>query len=464
MQDNSSIGELLGLDVSKITKDRLYRISHRLYAEKDGLENHLSRRTNELFDLQYKIILYDLTNTCFEGEMRGSGIARRGRSKEKRSDCPLLVLALVVNVEGFIKYSSIYEGNKADWATLGDMLDKLYVATRQEPALAQKPTVVLDAGIATEDNLKMLTGKGYAYVCVSRSLLKKYAVAEETVPVTVMDRRKRLIELVQVLPGEVDESTDREYCLKVVSPQKALKEASMNELFCKRFEEGLELIRKSITSKGGVKKYDKVNQRIGRLKQRYPSAYRMYDIRLEKNPADVCTAMAWERIPEAVLENKDSHGVYFLRTSLTDKNEKLIWTIYNCIREIEQSFRTLKTDLDLRPIYHKTDDASQAHLHLGMLAYWVVNTLRYQLKPQGITADWRELVRIMNTQKCVTTTLVNDRGEHISIRCCSKPSQKVALIYDALNLKQAPFIRKKSVVLKIDPDPQPIADRQKDTG
>jgi transposase len=458
IQENSSIAEILELDASKITKDHLYRISHRLFAEKEGLEQHLSRKTNELFDLQDKIILYDLTNTYFEGEMRTSHIAKRGRSKEKRSDCPLLVLALVVNVEGFIKYSAIYEGNKADSATLGDMIDKLQLATSE---ISRKPIVVIDAGIATEANLALIVEKGYDYVCVSRSNLKEYSPVQGTSPVTVFDRKNRRIELVQV---QTAESNDSEYYLQVTSPAKALKEESMYRQFMQRYEEGLALIAKGIANKGGVKKYDKVNQRIGRLQQKYPSGHRMYRINLQKNDKDTCTGMTWELVQEASVEKQDSYGVYFLRTSLVGKPQEVIWTIYNCIREIENSFRTLKTDLDLRPIFHKTDDASQAHLHLGMLAYWVVNTVRHQLKACGVTSEWRELVRVMNTQKCVTTTMINDRNEHISIRCCSQPSPKVALVYDTLKLKPAPFVRKKSVVRKMEPEINRKIDLQKDTG
>jgi hypothetical protein len=123
----------------------------------------------------------------------------------------------------------------------------------------------------------------------------------------------------------------------------------------------------------------------------------------------------------------------------------------------------LKSDLDLRPVFHKTDDASKAHIHLGLLAYWLVNTIRHPLKGKGITSDWRELLRIMNTQKCVTTTMVNDRRQHLSVRRCSRPEPKVALLYEALQLKPAPFIRKKSVVLKIEPDDTRSFDLQKDT-
>jgi transposase len=446
MQENSAICELLGLDAGKVTKDKLYRISHKLYANHEGLENHLSRKTNELFALQDKIIIFDLTNTYFEGEMRESELARRGRSKEKRSDCPLIVLALVVNVEGFIKYSAVYEGNKADCKTLGAMIDKLSAATVKSVEKSEKsenPVVVIDAGIATEDNLKMIIDKGFDYVCVSRKSLKNYAVPEGVSPVTVSDNKKRPIELIQV---QTEGATDREYYLKVISPTKSLKEAAMNKQFFNRYEEGLALILKGITTKGGVKKYDKVNRRLGRLAQKYPSAHRLYEIRIEKDEKEVCTSMTWEKKAQAATDKENTFGVYFLRTCIKEANEKLVWTVYNCIREIESSIRTLKTDLDLRPVFHKTDDASRAHLHLGIMAYWVVNTIRHQLKGEGITSDWRELVRIMNTQKCVTTNLTNDKGQRLSVRCCSKPATKAALLYDALKMKHAPFIRKKSVV------------------
>ena len=138
--------------------------------------------------------------------------------------------------------------------------------------------------------------------------------------------------------------------------------------------------------------------------------------------------------------------MYFLRTSLDENDEKTLWLIYNIIREIEYTFRVLKTDLDLRPIYHKTDDAAMAHLHLGLLAYWLVSTIRYQLKQKGFTSSWREIVRIMNTQKCVTTSIENVKSQTISIRQCTEPNSKVKQIYDTMNYKYVPFWRKKSVV------------------
>ena len=140
--------------------------------------------------------------------------------------------------------------------------------------------------------------------------------------------------------------------------------------------------------------------------------------------------------------------VYILRNSIQELDEHTFWSIYNIIREIEYTFRVLKTDLDLRPIYHKTDQASMAHLNLGILAYWLVSTIRYQIKQKGVHSDWRQIVRKMNTQKCVTTSVVNINQETISIRQCTEPTKEVKAIYDLL--KYAPFTRKKSVVHSIE--------------
>jgi len=445
LKENTCICELTGYPLEKITKNKLYKISKKLYREKELLELYLSKKTNTLFDLEDKIILYDLTNTYFEGAKRNSQLARFGRSKEKRNDCPLIVLALVVNVEGFIKYSTIFSGNMADCKTLGDIIDNLRTVTSTSE---KRAIVVIDAGIATRENLELLKQKNYDYVCVSRSNLKQYKEAE-TDPVRVKDNRNREIELREV----VVENGDSEYYLKVNSPLKVLKESSMHSLFVQRFEDELKKITASIHKKGGVKKYAKVCERIGRLKAKYRSVNKMYSIEIEKDSKDKCTQIKWSLNPQAVVEKQEEHGVYFLKTSLKKaegnaEQEALTWTIYNCIRNIESSIRTLKTDLDLRPVFHQTDEACKAHLHLGLLAYWLVNTIRYKLKKNNINVEWKEIVRIMNTQKAVTTCVENDKNQIIRIRKCSEPTEKVKLIYDALKYKHAPFIRKKSVVNK----------------
>ena len=455
IKENSSVCEVTGYEMDALTKDRLYRISKKLYSVKEQLEEHLSVRTNELFDIEDKIVLYDLTNTYFEGRKLGSKLAQYGRSKEKRSDAKLVVLALVVNPEGFIKYSSILEGNMADSKTLEGMINKLRVKTSES---ARKALVVIDAGIATEENLAMIKAKGYDYLCVSRSNLKNYKAEAGAATVTVTDNRKQKIDLCRVKSGR---NTD--YYLKVESQAKEAKERSMNQQFRTRFEAGLQKIAGSLTRKGGVKQEDKVYERIGRLKQKYPSIHRYFDIEIETNEVATLKSKKKNRqvaqekmrivttIKWAIKQDVDINarsGIYFLRTSLDSNTEEIVWQFYNTIREIEATFRTLKTDLDLRPIYHKKDESTMAHLHLGLLAYWLVNTVRHQLKKQGIHSGWREIVRTMNTQKAVTTLAQNVHDEVIMIRRCSEPNPQVRKIYDASKYKYAPFKKKKSVVHK----------------
>ncbi|HKG68260.1 MAG TPA: IS1634 family transposase, partial [Segetibacter sp.] len=433
IKQNSSVCELTGYPMEKITKDKLYDISKRLYKVKEDLEKHLSKRTNELFDLNDKIILYDLTNTYFEGSMRSSKIAKFGKSKEKRNDARLVVLAVVINTEGFLKYSQIFEGNISDSKTLEKIITELSSRTS---STERHPIVVLDAGIATEDNLKLLKKNKFDYMCVSRSGMSKYSVDTDSSPIKISDKKEQPITLQKVT---VDNSSDT--WLRVHSTGKALKESGMNSRFSQRFEQGLSQIKESLGKKSGVKKQEKVWQRIGRLKTKYQSIHKYYDINTEANNKGIITNITWK---QKALDKKEGH--YLLRTTLNEKDEQMRWTIYNIIREIEATFRTLKTDLDLRPIYHKTDEASMAHLHLGLLAYWVVNTIRYQLKQKGIKNEWSDLVRIMSSQKIVTTTMDNEYDQQIIIRQCSEPTEAVTNIYTALKYKSKPFTRKKSVV------------------
>jgi hypothetical protein len=433
IKENSAVCELTGYPTEKITKDKLYDISKCLYKVKEDLEKHLSKCTNELFDLTDKIILYDLTNTYFEGSMRSSKKAKFGKSKEKRSDARLIVLAVVVNTEGFLKYSQIFEGNIADSKTLKQIICELSSRTS---STERHPIVVLDAGIATEDNLKLLKEHNFDYMCVSRSNMKKYSVDADSKPIEILDKKKQALTLQKIT---VEGNTDT--WLRVHSQAKALKESGMNSRFSQRFEQGLSQIKESLDKKSGIKKQEKVWERIGRLKAKYQSIHKYYDIDTQANNKGAVTNIIWKQKP---LEKKE--GYYLLRTTLDQKDEQVQWTIYNTIREIEATFRTLKTDLDLRPVYHKTDEASMAHLHLGLLAYWVVNTIRHQLKQKNIRNEWRDIVRIMNTQKIVTTTMENDHNQQIIIRQCSEPTDQVNKIYTALKYKPQPFSRKKSVV------------------
>ena len=337
---------------------------------------------------------------------------------------------------------------------------------------ATKAIVVIDAGIATDENLQLFIDNGFDYISVSRSKLKDYKIVEGSMPVEVEDRKHQKISL-----QKVESEKHNDFFLKIESEAKRKKEESMNNRFQEGFEKGLKSISVSLSKKSGIKLEQKVFERIGRLKQKYPSIHKHYDISYdieiktvtnkktkEKREVRKVKSLSWH-IKDSVDINETS-GIYFLRTSLQD-TETIVWEGYNTIREIESTFRTLKTDLDLRPIYHKRDDATMAHLNLGLLAYWVVNTIRFQLKrreetspvAETISVDnqqketsinfcWKEIVRMLNTQKAVTTTAQNKYEEVIFIRRCSEPNAKVQAIYDKLKYKQQPFSKRKFVVHK----------------
>ena len=413
----------------------IYKVAPSLFELKDRLENHLCKKTDDLFNITNRIAIFDLTNFYFEGRKEGSRKAQFGRSKEKRSDCKLLVLALCINREGFIRYSSILAGNTADPNSLPDMVDTLNSKTRVPDDPKDKVLVCLDAGIATEENLQKIKEKGYNYLCVSRRRLTDYEIAPNAQAVTVLDSKQQPIKLTQVKHEE-----DGDYYLEINSPAKQLKETSMNRKFKERFEEELQKAKDSLTKKNGTKNYEKVIERVGRARQKYPSISKYYvidyiadDPKNPKNMADI----QW-RI--AVPENVDKQsGIYFLRTNVPTFDEKTTWDYYNLTREIECTNRQLKTDLNLRPVHHKKDDRSDAHLFLGLLSYWIVNTIRYKLKQTGETCFWTEIVRRLSTQKAVTTEATNALGEKVHMRLCSEPNKSADDIYERLKYKKMPF-------------------------
>ena len=448
IKQNSAIDELTGYDTQKLTKDKLYQSALRLYSVKDQLEKHLSHKTNELFDIHDKIVLYDLTNAYFEGKYTNSQLAKYGRSKEKRNDAKLVVLALVVNIFGFIKYSAVHQGNMADCKNLSLMIDKLSHCTN-----TQKPVVVIDAGIATEENLAMIRHRGYDYLCVSRIRLKDYQPIPGKLTVLMETKSKRNVRI-----RAISTAKNTDYYLEVASEDKWETQNSMRSQFEQRFELELQKIEHSINTKGGTKKIAKVHQRIGRARQRYPSVQYYYDIEVVENKdIHTATTINWSKNEQKYAGKTQSMGLYFLRTNLLIKDEVLIWNIYNTIREIESSFRTLKTDLDLRPVYHKSDEGTLAHLHLGLLAYWLVNTVRYKLKAHGINSNWQEIVRTGNTQKIITTTGTNTAGISISVRKCSEPDEQLKKIQSILLMPSRPFSKRKSVVHKPEPKKKQIA-------
>ncbi|MCX6159713.1 MAG: IS1634 family transposase [Ignavibacteriae bacterium] len=435
IKDNSAVKELLFGSPVSISRHQLYKSGIKLYQCKETLETHLSHKTNELFDIEDTIILYDLTNTYFEGRKTKSEKAKFGPSKEKRSDARLLALALICNQQGFVKYSKIYSGNISDPSTLCETIDELTIKTSVQ---SRKPMVVIDAGISTKENLLKIKERGYDYLCVTRSKLKDYIVSQSSKGlIEVFDKRGQKIEI-----QHVEKEGESDKFLYVRSHAKAKKEAQMGAYFSQHYEEELQNMESSLHKKGGTKKIEKVYERLGRIKERYPSANKHYHVEINSD-GKFATAIKWTRLETTP---KPTDGVYFLRTSNTSLSEKDIWNIYNTLTQIEATFRILKTDLHLRPVFHILDEHADAHIHLGIVAYMVVSAIRYQLKKNNIHHDWQNIVRIMNTQKMIVSTVKDDGDQFLMIKKCTKPIPEVLEIYQAMNYKQTPFRMKKYVL------------------
>lgn len=435
---NSELAGLSGFD-RPIDHKELYAVADELYAHKEMIDRFLYERITDMFALKDKLVIFDISNTYFEGMKRESKLvstAVESRSKEKRSDCRLVVFTGVINAAGFIRHSRIYEGGKADSKTMTDMLTDL--KKHADPS-KEKQTVVIDAGIATEDNLKLIREKGYHYVCVSPKRLKDYPLSEDKKAIyRLTDRGKEKVKLSVFYPKQ-----EQDCWMYVQSPTKRKKEQSIDTKLNGRFEEGLETIQKALTSKAGTKRIEKVWERIGRLKEKYKRPAARYYIKV-KEVAGKAIEMSWEQKNDPVKADK-SEGVYFIRTSYKDPTEADLWTIYNTIREVESTFRCFKTDLNIRPVYHQKDERVEAHLYLTILAYQLVNTIRHQLKQSGLNYGWQNIVRIMSTQTIQTVVLPTDK-KCIHLRKPSKPIKEVEQIYTITGCKDTQKPVKKYVV------------------
>lgn len=434
LEGNSELATCYGYE-KKITHKQLYSISDLLYKNKTQIDKFLYARITDMFDINDKLVIFDISNTYFETGKMKSKIAKYAKSKEKRNDCPLVVFTGVINAQGFIRHSRIYEGNKSDLKTIGDMINDM---EKYSPPGVEH-TVVIDAGIADDKNLKMLDNKGYKYVCVSRKRLKDYPVdASKIKNVQLTKRGKEKVGLSIFHPPEYNDTW-----MYVESEGKRKKENSMKIKLRQRFEEELDSIKESFSKKGGTKKINKVWERIGRSKEKHKKVSSRYEIGVAEENGKA-TNLTWTITQNKAKDDK-SKGVYFIRTNHEKTDEAQLWDIYNTIREVESTFRCLKSDLNLRPINHQNDERVEAHIYLTILAYQLVNTIRYMLKRKGINYDWKNIKRIMSTQKIQTVKLPTDK-KVIYVRKPSIPIKELKEIYDATNCTDTQKAVKKHVV------------------
>jgi transposase len=422
LQNRTALGELIGYDYEGMDLQQLYRSADRLLQHRDALEDHLFKSAKDLLGFVETITLYDLTNTYFEGSASGIAKSRNGKSKEKRSDCPLVTLALVLDASGFPKRSQIFEGNVSEAGTLKTMLEGLKAASGT--------VVVMDAGIATEANLIWLKEHGYHYVVMSRKRTRQFDVNQATEVLTAGH--------MPVHVQRVQEPGSGEVLLYCHSPARAEKDNAIDTKKAERFEAELQKIAAGLAKRGGTKDAGKLRERIGRLKERYARAAQHYAIEFTLDKAGKkVTAITWSK--KLKPGSAATHpGVYCLRTTLSEPDDAALWRIYAMLTNLEAVFRSLKTDLGLRPVYHQIQRRVEGHLFISVLAYYAVHTLRQRLKAEGINDSWETLRNTLSSQVRITATLRRRDGRAVHVRKASRPEPAQVRILTALKLPANP--------------------------
>ena len=471
----TALPELLDNDLLKSGKDRYYRASDTLLAHQDAITRHLRQKTAKLFSLERTICLYDLTNTYFEGTGEKNPKAKRGKSKEKRNDCPQVVVGMVLDEYGFELAHKVYEGNRKDSTTVSDMARQLKEIAGNDPEGLLAPDssmVIMDGGLSSPDNLKSVQKAGFHYlVNDSRRGRKRYidAFRDQEGFYEVTGRRKRATP-VRIKPWTDPDTGDRLLLCK--SDQRGEKEKAILSRAEERLVTDIERLSTRI-EKGRLKDPVKIQRAIGRIRAKNPRSARFYTIELIekgnetkavtgkiKNKQDkagdgrdkgkgkgnskkknkVCYRLHYQRKDEQIQMEEDLHGTYVLRTSRQDIEPERLWKLYITLTRAEDGFKMLKGNLGLRPNFHQIEHRVDAHVFITILAYQLLQTILYPLRKAGDNRNWESIRRVLETHCYTTILLPTVSGELHRIRKPGIPDERQRAIYRALgvDLKQLP--------------------------
>jgi transposase len=446
LRSRTSLPELLASDLEKAGKDAVYETADRLWQHRTRLEAGLRERESALYPRGETVILYDLTNTHFEGRCLDNALAKRGHSKQKRSDCPLVTLALVVDAQGFPLFSQIYEGNQVEPMTLVDVLKRL-----QDDGnglfKGVKPTLVMDRGIATKENLTLMRKEQYPFLVIQRrDEAKVYESHFQHAPQGFQEIKDRKdgervwLKKIDPLPAQTEDAAlARVLCY---SEGRAEKERGIDRLKEQRLLVDLEKVRRAI-DKNNLRDCAKANQRIGRLLQRYPSIAPRYRITLAVDAAGTkLTGITWERTAQ-VQTRETLQGCYVISTTHLDLDAERVWNLYMSLARVEAAFKALKSDLGLRPVRHHSDDRTRAHLFVSVLAYHLLASIERTLRMNGDRRCWATILSELSTHQRSTVGLRDEKDETHEVRLSGTPEPVHQEIYRLLAVKN-PLARRRS--------------------
>jgi transposase len=418
--DKTALDDLLGVPCNKINDDRLYRALDSLLPHKDDLCRHLQKRYGELFGSTFDFLFYDITSTYFEGSAKGNPQAKRGYSRDNRSDCPQVCIGLVTTREGLPIAFEVFDGNRVDVTTTQEMVEIM------EKKYGKAGRVwVMDRGMVSENNLKYLRSTGARYlVGTPKSMLKKF--------------ERELLEQSweEVQPG-VDvkvcrspEGTEETFVLCRSHGRREKENAILNR-FVTRLEAGLaKLVGQA--EKGRLKDRQKVERRIGRLLEQNSRAAALFTVDVTEG-SDKKLSIVMRKNEERYQRTLDSGGSYILRTNWMESDPKTLWNTYIQLTEVEDSFRTEKHDLGMRPIFHRKKDRTQAHILICFLALAMWRSLQQWMKASGLGTAPRKLLEELRELKSLDV-LLPTREKTIRLRMVATPEKQLKVLLQRMKI------------------------------
>jgi transposase len=362
---STALDDLLGIEEGKINDTRLYRCLDRILPHKTKLERHLKQRYGELFGAEFDVLLYDLTSTYVEGAAEKNPMMRRGYSRDHRPDCEQMVIALIVNSEGFPFSYETFDGNRADVSTMETilrMVERKYGKARR--------IWVLDRGIVSEQNLAAIRKRGGQYlVGTPRRQMKQF---EEELLKDDWTQVRPEVEVKKVPIPQGEET----YILCRTSGRKE-KEKAIRDRFSTRMEDALKRLAGTIET-GRLKDRNKMERRLGRIQASHPQVNDLYEVGLQDKPDGV--RLFWQTREDRKLWRGLREGAYMLRTNLQAGTAEELWSRYMQLTEAEASFRALKSELSIRPVFHQKEPRVKAHVMVAFLGYALWVTLKHTLK------------------------------------------------------------------------------------
>ena len=423
----TALEDLLKIPAESVYDERLYRTLDRVLPHKEAIEQHLVKRFGELFDLDYELLLYDVTSTYFEGQCADASIAQRGYSRDHRPDCVQVNIALVVTRDGMPLGYEIFPGNTVDVTTVEEI-----VSAMERRFGKAKRVWVMDRGMVSAENIAWLNDTGRRYVIgTPRSELKRWARQ-------LADRSdwRRLREDVEVKICRGPEGN--ETFLLCRSAARVEKERAMHERFSKRIEAGLESMARRIAKSKRRLDRGVLERQIGRLLERHARAAARYSISIQDDPThDSGLRLKWSAHPEWDEWANLSEGTYILRSNVNEWSDEELWKTYTQLTEAEAAFRIHKSELAIRPVWHQKASRIKAHILVCFLGYALWKTLQQWQSRAGLGDSPRtiiiELSRI--TAADVVLPLADGSARELRIRCVVRPDPSQAILLDRLGLK-----------------------------